>query len=112
MTREFWLGFIDGILFWPALFGVLLLVVRSVDAFDRRVLTPRKISIQFRKKRSIQGIFSRDLEEVIWWEKQRGPVFTGHWYYEHYDGSPAATRWFGIGKAEGMCLMFFKVYDL
>lgn len=102
-----------GLLALPMLAGLLFVVagvwIRGSAALENRW----GISIEFKSSRQPQEISDFDLRRYIWFERQRGPIFTGHWYRTDFRTErPVVTRWLGIGSASGRSVMFYRKRDL
>lgn len=67
---------------------------------------------ELKTDRKPHEISDYDLRRYIWFERQRGPIFTGHWYREDADDRPLITRWLGIGSATGRSLMIYRKREL
>lgn len=64
--------------------------------------------------RNPEGISDYTLRRDIWFERQRGPIFTGHWCRVVLSSgpggvvrTPTVTRWWGLGKADGRSVMLY-----
>lgn len=111
---DFWIGFFT----FPA--GCLLglgLFYGAAKLSDW--LADRGWTMEFKIGRNYESISDFIIRRDIWFEKQHGPIFTGHWCRDEYRYRdeksftvPVVTRWLGIGKAQGNSIMLFKKRDL
>lgn len=94
-----------GVVTLPAALGVLWVILRlGFIAADR--LEARGWTVEVKTDRKPDEIPTRVLRREIWFERQRGPIFTGHWYRERGDET-LATRWLGAGSSHGRSIMIF-----
>lgn len=103
MSSDYWLG----VATLPALGAALAILIRLngaiVDALGRRGW---KVSLKASRKP--ENISDFTLQHDIWFERQHGPIFTGHWCRESLrDEGWVATRWLGIGNASGRSLIVY-----
>lgn len=99
--------YLAGLLTLPAL-GALLWVLGYVYGELAHLLRSRGWTWEVKTDRRPHAIPAWRLEKEVWFERQRGPVFTGHWYRVAPNDRPCVNRWLGIGSAEGRSLVIFK----
>lgn len=111
---EYWMGFATPFIIWGIGYASMIGLTYLFNW-----LADNGWTVEFKFGRNYEGISDYTLRNNIWFEKQHGPIFTGHWYREDHryrDGKsfviPTATRWLGIGKAQGKSIMIFKQRDL
>lgn len=104
-------AYVLGLLTAPALAGLGWLLINAIAWVYYRLMKPHGLSIEFKGNRDTNRIPDWTLRRDIWFERQRGPIFTGHWYRE-VNERRLATRWLGIGRRNGRSVMFFKLRTL
>jgi hypothetical protein len=105
-----WTSFFLGFAAFPLLMAVVFILLVAINV-TARLMKKRGWHIEFKAKRSTDRISNFTLKHNIWFERQRGPIFTGYWYREVGDYA-FVNRWLGIGNAEGTNLMIFKSTNL
>lgn len=102
-------AYLLGLVTLPALVLLLLIVARSYWTAEAWLETRWGITWDLKTNRS-PNIPDYTLRRDIWFERQRGPIFTGLWCRESFpdDGQVVATRWVGIGKADGRSFMVYR----
>ena len=77
-----------------------------IDWLDKRGWT-----MDLKAKRKVSQISEYILRNNIWFERARGPVFSGHWCRDEFNGHAEATvvvtRWWGIGSVHGPCAVVY-----
>lgn len=104
-------GLVTGLLFIPA----LALIVGGFQKLLDWLWDDMGWKVQAKPGRNPEGISDYTLRRDIWFERQRGPVFTGHWCRDILssgpDGevvtTPTVTRWWGLGSADGRSVMLY-----
>lgn len=95
-------------------FMVAAMLWLAVATWNRlsTALSKRGWSIEYNSPSDeIEGPSEFALRNHIWFERQRGPFFSGYWYREppkSIEPEPTATRWLGIGHRNGHSLVVFK----
>lgn len=104
------LTYLLGLITLPALAGLFVLACgawRQLAAFADR----HGYSVETMWARNVDDISEYTLRNDIWFERSRGPIFTGHWCRTS-KRRLLATRWLGIGSTRGPCVIFYKRRDL
>lgn len=110
------LSYLAGLATIPAVLALIWASEKVYNFFGKK-LRARGWSWELNNGRTTEAIPDWRLKEEIFWEEQRGPIFTGHWYrsdlywnrdLETTSRRTLVTRWFGVGNSEGRCLMIFR----
>ena len=96
-----------GVATLPLLVLALLLAAVAIGC-TAGVLRALGFTFEVKKRRRIESIDDYVLRRNIWFERQRGPAFAGHWCREDVRDGLVATRWIGLGSPHGPCVIFYK----
>lgn len=103
MSGDYWLG----VATLPALSTALAILIRLIGALVG-ALGRRGWKAQIKTSRKPEDISDFTLQHDIWFERQRGPIFTGHWCRESLrEEGWIVTRWLGVGNASGRSLIIY-----
>lgn len=105
-------SYLLGLATLPAVAGLLVALAWTYWTVQA-LLEKRGWTWEFKTDRKPHEISDYDLRRYIWFERQRGPIFTGHWWrIDLRDDRAYATRWIGVGSARGRSVMFYHKRDL
>lgn len=105
-------NYLLGLFTIPAVVLAFVTYVRVVHALAKFFLK-HGYFVEWHGNRAPEEISDYTLSHDIWFERSRGPIYTGHWCrLDRHKEKTLATRWIGFGRASGRSVTFYKVRTL